>query len=295
VSTSVWTESSGTAPPRLPEGLRLGPVHLTVTNLDRSIGFYEQAIGLRRAHGEEQMVALGAGGEGLLVLHERPNAQPAAHHAGLYHFALLHPTRLELARAAQRLAATGTPIGGASDHGISEALYLSDPDGNGIELAADRPRERWGDLRDLTAIGPRPLDLDGLLTLVAGSEPQPHADRELVVGHVHLHVGDIEQGLAFYRDVIGFEVMTLAPTAAFVSAGGYHHHLAFNTWRGEGVPPAPENLVGLRRWTVILPAAAELAALRERARAADFTHEELDGGLLLRDPWNIAALFTAAR
>jgi catechol 2,3-dioxygenase len=116
----------------------------------------------------------------------------------------------------------------------------------------------------------------------------------LVVGHLHLHVGDVEQGLGFYRDVVGFEPMTLFPSAAFVSAGGYHHHLAFNTWRGEGVPPAPVGVVGLRRWTVVLDGDAALAALRERAAAAGVAVEERDEGLLLRDPWGHVALFVAA-
>ena len=277
--------------PTLPETLRLGPVHLTVTDLDRSIGFYERAIGLRLHRREEDVAAMGAGADDLLVLHQAPSARPAGRHAGLYHFALLHPSRLELARAAQRLLDTRTPIEGASDHGISEAIYLPDPDGNGIELAADRPRERWGDLRDPTVIGPRPLDLAGLLALADGEAPQRHADLRLVVGHLHLHVGDVERGLAFYRDVLGFEVMTRFPTAAFVSAGGYHHPLAFNTWRGEGVPPAPPDAVGLRRWTVLLPEEFELDQVRERVRAAGMDPEERDAGFLVRDPWGNAVAF----
>ncbi|MGH3995331.1 MAG: VOC family protein, partial [Pseudonocardiaceae bacterium] len=134
-------------------GLRLGPVHLTVTDLDRSVRFYEDAIGLRDQRRDNGSVALGAGRDDLLVVTEQPDARPPGRHAGLYHYALLHPSRLELARATKRLIATGTPISGASDHNISEAIYLPDPDGNGIELASDRPRERWGDLSDPTAIG----------------------------------------------------------------------------------------------------------------------------------------------
>ena len=150
----------------LPATLRLGAAHLTVTDLDRSVGFYQDALGLRQHRREDGVAALGAGGEDLLVLHEDPRARPAGRHAGLYHFALLFPTREELARAVQRLALTRTPISGASDHGVSEAIYLPDPDGNGLELAADRPREAWpadwGDLR------PEPLDMPGLIGLVAG-------------------------------------------------------------------------------------------------------------------------------
>jgi catechol 2,3-dioxygenase len=291
LSTSIDTKARPA--PTLPATLRLGPVHLTVTDLDRSVGFYEDAIGLQLHRREGPIAVMGAGGEDLLTLVEEPGARPAGRHAGLYHFALLHPSREELARAAQRLAATRTPISGASDHGISEAIYLPDPDENGIELAADRPRERWGDLKDPTTIGPRPLDLQGLIETAAGDQPRSQADPDLVVGHVHLHVGDVERALAFYRDVLGFEVMTHFPSAAFVSAGGYHHHLAFNTWRGEGVPPVPPDAVGLRHWTVLLEDQSEVDAVRERALAAGIDHEQRDGGLLLRDPWDNAVVFEA--
>jgi catechol 2,3-dioxygenase len=246
----------------LPATVRLGAVHLTVTDLDRSARFYEEAIGLEAHRRDGREAALGAGGRDLVVLVEEPEARPAGRHAGLYHFALLNPSRLELARAAQRLIATGTPISGASDHGVSEAIYLPDPDGNGIELAADRPRERWGD----------------------GSEVQASASGELAVGHLHLHVGDIERALGFWRDLIGFEVMTRFSSAAFISAGGYHHHLGLNTWRGEGVPPAPDGTVGLRHWTIVLEQPAQVAEVRERlARGAEV--EELPGGFLTRDPY----------
>jgi len=277
----------------LPPDLRLGPVHITVTDLERSVPFYEGSIGLRLRRRDNGTAVMGAGREDLVFLVEQPAARRSGRHAGLYHYALLHPSREELARAAQRLLVTRTPISGASDHGISEAIYLPDPDGNGIELAADRGRERWGDLSDPTTIAPEPLDMHGLLSLVEGSEPAAEADPGLVVGHVHLHVGDVERGLRFYRDVIGFGVMTHFPSAAFVSAGGYHHHLAFNTWRGEGVPPAPPDAVGLRQWTVLLdPGARE--ALRERVDAAGVEREDRDGALFLRDPWNNAVLFTTS-
>ena len=279
-------ETTAITAPVLPATLRLGAVHITVTNLDRSVGFYQDAIGLKLHSRDGDVAAMGAGAEDLLVLHEAPFARPAGRHAGLYHFALLHPSRTELARALVRLANTRTRIEGASDHGISEAIYLPDPDGNGIELAADRPKEQWpeqwGNFR------PEPLDLHALLGLVVGEEPQRHAGRGLVVGHLHLHVGDIERGLAFYRDVVGFEVQTLMPSAAFVSAGGYHHHLGFNVWRGEGVPPAPAGIVGLREWTIELPAAADVATVRERLEAAGVPVEPGERGFLVRDPWNMA-------
>ena len=279
--------------PTLPDTLRLGAVHVAITDLDRSIGFYQDAIGLRLHNREDGTAAMGAGAEDLLVLHEEPTARPAGRHAGLYHYALLHPSRVELSRAAHRLAERGTPITGASDHGISEAIYLPDPDGNGIELARDRGREHWGDLSDPRTIGPRPLDMASLMAEVdEDEETQRHADAGLVVGHVHLHVGDVEQGLAFYRDVVGFEPQTVFPTAAFVSAGGYHHHLAFNTWRGEGVPPEPDDVVGLRRWSVVLERQEEVDDVRRRAESAGLELEDLgDGAFVIRDPWRIPVRF----
>jgi len=287
------TSASTTGQATLPGSLRLGPVHLTVTDLERSIPFYESAIGLQLARRDGSEAALGAGAEDLLVLTEEPGARPAGRHAGLYHYALLFPSRLELARAAQRLIATRTPVTGASDHKISEAIYLPDPDGNGIELAADRSREHWGDLSDPTALGgPEPLDMVSLMALVDGTEPPAGAPSELRMGHVHLHVGDIEEALRFWRDLIGFEVMTRFPSAAFIAAGGYHHHLGLNTWRGEGVPPMPKGSVGMRHWTIVLDADA-VAAVRERVAAGGAPVEEHPDGFLTRDPSNNAVLIRA--
>jgi catechol 2,3-dioxygenase len=279
------------APPVLPPTLRLGSVHLTVTDLDRSVAFYEDAIGLRLHRRENSTATMGVGGEDLLVLTEEPGARRAGHHAGLYHYALLFPSREELAHAALRLAATRTSIQGVSDHGTHEAIYLPDPDGNGIELAADRPRELWPRPPEYSG-GPHPLDMDNLLAAVAGEEQRDQAGPGLTIGHVHLHVGDLERGLGFYRDVLGFEQMAFIPgAAAFVAAGGYHHHLGFNIWRGEGVPPVPEGRVGLRYWTVLLEDPDQVAAVGERVRAAGIPAEERQGGFLVPDPWGITVLF----
>jgi catechol 2,3-dioxygenase len=275
--------------------LTLGRADLTVTDLERSIGFYERSIGLRLHHRDGDTATLWAGGDAdLLVLVGEPGARTAGRHAGLYHVALLHPSRLELARAAARLAETRTPIIGASDHGISEAIYLPDPDGNEIELAADRPRDVWPDLRNPGWDGgPKPLDLNGLLDTVAGEPLQAAADPGLTVGHLHLHVGDVDRAIAFYRDVLGFEVMTRMPTAAFMAADGYHHHVAVNVWRGMGVPPAPAATVGLRHWTVVFETAQALADVLARVEAAGIATEPYAGGVLVRDPWDIAVLLTA--
>jgi catechol 2,3-dioxygenase len=272
----------------------MGAVHLTVTDLDRSVAWYERSLGLQVQRRAEGVAALGAGGEDLLVLREDPSARPAGRHAGLYHLALLSPSREALARAAQRLAVTRTPIEGASDHGISEAIYLPDPDGNGIELAADRPRAAWPDLLNPGwDAGPQPLDLHGLLDLVAGRESEEHADPGTVVGHVHLHVSDLDEAYAFYGGVLGLEIMTKLPSALFVAAGGYHHHVGLNVWRGRGIPPMPESgTVGLGHFTLVLdPSDAD--AVRDRAVAAGIEVQRRERGTLLRDPHGMHVLILA--
>jgi catechol 2,3-dioxygenase len=271
--------------PILPATLTLGPVDLTVKDLDRAVAWYQRSLGLRVHAHEGATASLGDGTVATVILHEDPLARPAGRHAGLYHYALLYPSREELARAAVRLSVTQTAIDGASDHRTHEAIYLSDADGNGIELAADRPRDRWP--IDLGyANGPAPLDFPALLATIEGEEPTPFVGEGLRMGHLHLHVGDIDRGLAFYRDTLGFEVQANLGSAAFVSAGGYHHHLGFNIWRGPGVGPAPEHTVGLRHWTIELPA-SELAAVRSRLTDT----EDLADGFLVRDPWGTAVAF----
>jgi catechol 2,3-dioxygenase len=290
-------ESTTTPKTSLGAGTRVGPVELTVTDLDRSIGFYQDALGLKQHSRQDGTAALGAGGADLVVLAENPQARPAGRHAGLYHFALLHPSRLELSRAARRLAETRTPIQGASDHGVSEAIYLPDPDGNGIEIYADRPREQWehnpdGSLVMYTAA----LDLDDLLAL-AGDDPEVprHADPGLTMGHVHLHANDLREAVRFYRDVLGFDSMAAMPSAAFLSAGGYHHHLGVNTWRGEGIPGAPGgDVVGLRRWNLVLESQDELDRVAERLEAAGAPVEGDARGVTTRDPAGISVRLSAS-
>jgi catechol 2,3-dioxygenase len=167
--------------------------------------------------------------------------------------------------------ATRTPVEGMSDHGTHEAIYLPDPDGNGLELAADRPREAWPDVRGYAA-GPQPLDAQDLYAQIG--EPSRHA-ADVRTGHLHLHVADVAAAREFYRDEVGFDVMMEMPTAVFLSHGGYHHHVAANVWRGPGVPPAPDDAVGLRHWTIVLE------------DGDDFAEEGL-----LRDPSGNAVLLT---
>jgi catechol 2,3-dioxygenase len=289
MSGSATYAPGGRPGARLSAATRLGAVHLIVTDLDRSIGFYERSIGLRVDGRDERSARLGAGGEDLVVLHEDRDAPAPGAHAGIYHLALLHPSRTELARAAARLARTRTTITGASDHGFSEAIYLSDPDGIGIELYADRLRAEWPPLDRIDRIAPQPLDLDGLLRSADTGASDDGADAALVVGHVHLHVGDIEAARRFYGEVIGFDERIVLPNAVFLAAGGYHHHLAFNLWRGSAVPPAPRGAIGLDHWTILVAGTEELAGMAERARRAGVEVEEGSGPeLSLRGPDGIA-------
>ena len=288
--TDTDTASRNDAP--LPAALRLGAVDLTVSDLDRSVAWYQRALGMRVHSHEPSHAALGDGTEITVTLHEDPAARPAGRHAGLYHYALLYPSREELARAAVRLATTRTPIQGASDHRTHEAIYLPDADGNGIELAADRPRRLWPSGLGYDR-GPAPLDFDSLLATVADEQPSPQIGEGLRMGHLHLHVGNVDEGLRFYRDVIGFELQANLGSAAFVSAGGYHHHLGFNVWKGQGVGPAPPHTVGLRHWTVELPTDADVADVRARVTAAQIPVDPVPGGFLVRDPWQTAVVITA--
>ena len=286
---TTFTVSSRPSTTPLPATLSLGAVHLTVADLDRSVDWYETHLGLRTHARRAGVAELGDGTRTVLVLVEDPQARPPGPHAGLYHYALLCPSREELARAVTRLVVNRTPVQGASDHGTHEAIYLPDPDGNGIELAADRPREEWPSPdAEFGRGGPLPLDVENLIQTVGGEEPRATVGDGLRMGHVHLHVGSIEEGVGFYSDVLGFDIWAQIPSAAFVSAGGYHHHLGFNTWRGDGVPPAPEHSVGLRHWTVELETRAEVGEVRARVDAARIPADADDDGFTVRDPWGIA-------
>jgi len=290
----MGTEFDAGPAPHLPDTLRLGAVHLTVSTLDGSIAFYTRALGLQVHDRDGHVATMGAGGEDLLVLVEEPGAALGGRHAGLFHYALLFETRRDLARAVKRLASTQTRIEAASDHGPSESIYLRDPDDNGIELYADRPRAQWPAspiAGERVAIFTTALDLAGLMREIDGEGPRAQAAGGIVVGHVHLHVGDVDRALAFYRDVLGFEVMATLGGAALVAAGGYHHHLAVNIWLGRDVKPRPAGTAGLREWTVLLASRDELAAVHARVAAAGLAVRSHAGGFLVRDPWQTAVAF----
>jgi catechol 2,3-dioxygenase len=265
----------------------IGAVHLTVADLDRALRFYQEALGFQVRQRAGDTARLGTGGpDDLLVLSERPGARPTRRTTGLYHFAVLVPSRLELARSLRQLAQTRTPLQGFSDHLVSEAIYLADPDGNGIEIYRDRPREEWPRKNGRIQMATDPLDLDGILAeLERETEPWSGLHPETTIGHIHLHVADLGTAQAFYHGVLGFDlIQRLAGSADFVSAGGYHHHIGYNTWAGVGAPPPPPDAAGLRYFVIRLPNDAELARVADRVRKAGLRLEEIEAGLLTRDP-----------
>ncbi len=275
----------------------IGAVHLTVSDLGRALNFYQPVLGFQLHKRDNGVAHLGAGGADLLVLTEQPGAQRFIRgRSGLYHFAVLVPSRLELARSLRRMAEAQVLLEGFSDHLVSEAIYLPDPDGNGIEVYRDRPRSEWRDARGNFRMGSEPLDIDGVTAeLNAHPEPAGQLDPATVIGHVHLHVADIAQAEQFYLGALGFDLMArYGPTASFVSAGGYHHHLGFNTWAGVGAPPPPPDAVGLRHFEVRLPNAEAINQTVDRARAAGLTMEERADGLLVRDPSHNALVLRQA-
>jgi catechol 2,3-dioxygenase len=232
----------------------VGAVHLTVADLARSLTYYTEAIGLDLLGLGEGEASLGSGDTELLRLVEEPGARPADGYAGLFHFALLVPERRHLAGWLQHAIRDRVQLTGASDHFVSEALYLRDPDHHGIEIYADRPRRLWEGQVD--RIGTWPLDVDDLLA--TNTEPSAALPPGTRMGHVHLRVADVEESIRFYRDVVGFDLMAqLGDQAAFLSAGGYHHRLGANTWESRGAPPAPEGTARLTQFTIVVPDAHE--------------------------------------
>jgi catechol 2,3-dioxygenase len=265
----------------------IGATALIVPDLERSLAYYQHNIGLhlhRRANGQ---AALGVGGADLLILTEQRGAKSVRrHHTGLYHFAILVPSRVELARTLRHLIATQTPISGASDHAVSEALYLTDPDGHGIEIYRDRPREEWQFPDGQLTMTVDPFDMEGVLAETAGGAPAWEGlHPATVIGHVHLHVAQIPTTEHFYCEVLGFDLMArYGHAASFVSAGGYHHHLGLNTWAGVGAPPPPADAARLDWFALRFPDAAARQAVVDRLHAAGVPLVQDEQGWRVFDP-----------
>jgi catechol 2,3-dioxygenase len=307
--TDAFRPTFGTAP-RDPEELEaragrasgeisahttLGEVHLTVAELGRSVSYYRQSVGLEVLERGAGRARLGVAGRGLLVLAEEPGARPAASHTGLYHFALLVSQRADLAHWLAHATRDQVPLVGLSDHFVSEALYLSDPDGHGIEIYWDRPREAW-EGQVAARMTTLPLDVDSLLGAIEEPVSEQYAGlpADTTMGHVHLKVAAIADTVAFYRDALGFGLMAeLGAQAAFLGAGGYHHHIGANIWESAGASPPPPGSAALRLATIVLPDSAEcdrvLRDLSEHGHAA----EETSAGPVVRDPSANALLLTS--
>jgi len=264
----------------------IGTVHLTIADLDRSVQFYERHLGFQCHRRTEKTASLGAGSAELLVLSQCESAPRMRRATGLYHFAILVPSRVELARSLRRLVEAGTLLQGFADHGVSESVYLTDPDGNGIEIYQDRLRSEWPFVAGRLQMRVDPLDVDKVLTELVGEE-----DRDTglaggtAMGHIHLHVARLADAEAFYVATLGFDlIQRYGDSALFLSAGGYHHHIGLNTWAGVGAPPPPPGAIGLRHFVVRVPDERALGRLVARITAAGIPIEDHAGGLLIRDP-----------
>jgi catechol 2,3-dioxygenase len=266
---------------------RMGLVELSVSDLDRSLAYWQEAIGLRVLSREDGTAELGADTP-LVRFVEEPGAQPADGFTGLYHVALLVPDRPSLGRFLAHVSRERIPLEGLSDHAVSEAIYLRDPDRHGIEVYADRPRQQW-EGRVFEQMTTQPLDTGSLLA-EAGDGSFAGLPDGTTVGHVHFRVRDVDEAVRFYRDTLGLGLMAqLGHAAAFLSAGGYHHHVGANSWETRGAAPAPAGTARLRHSTIVLPDGAE----RDRLVAAAGDAEGREDGFLVRDPSGNGILLSA--
>ena len=278
---------------RLPDATHLGRVRLQVSNLDRSAAYYEHVLGLRilERHGGRLLLGDQVSNDVLLELRERPGANPVRRrgHLGLFHFAILLPDRAVLGRLLRRLADLEVQVG-SSDHFVSEALYLHDPDGLGIEVYADRPRSTWVIRDGEMLVETKPLDIAGLVA-AGGTAPWAGMPAGTVMGHMHLHVGNLEQAAAFYRDALGLDATVWSyPGALFLSAGGYHHHLGLNTWAGADAPRPTDADARLLEWEMLLPDSAGVDAAARRIEAAGHAVKRSGDGARVDDPWGTTLL-----
>jgi len=285
---------------RLPAETRLGPVRLQIADLARSLDYYERVLGFRVVERGSDRAFLAAHGDDNIVieLRERRDARPVPRRGrlGLYHFAILLPDRAALGRFLAHLAELGQ-YAGMSDHFVSEALYLTDPDGLGIEVYADRPRSQWKHQDRQLTMATNPLDAPDLIA-AANGEPWTGMPAGTVVGHVHLYVSDIDQAAAFYHDGLGLDKMVWNyPGALFMSAGGYHHHLGTNTWAA-GAPRAEDDDARLLEWTVLVPSSRDAADAAGSIAAAGYPVEVSKEGesesWVATDPWGTSLRLTPA-
>lgn len=284
---------------------QLGQVSLTVNNLENQVRFYQQVLGFKLHWRDDHSAGLGVDGIDLLNLIEQPNAKRYRGATGLYHLAILVPDRRHLARAIARLFELKIP-NSPTDHILTKTTYLNDPEGNGIELYTESPEDgKWfmededyyarrtdGSLSN----GREPLDLEAFFSYLKTDEKlDSQLSSKTRIGHVHLHVHDIDQAVDFYHGILGFDVMGRSKGIgmAFVSAGGYHHHIGLNTWQGAGAPPPPADAVGLRYFSIKLPDQSELEKILARLDQAEISVKPQENGFYVRDPSQNGVLLLA--
>jgi catechol 2,3-dioxygenase len=277
-------------------GTRVGAIRLAVADLDRAVSFYENTIGLTALDSAEGVARLGPGdGPAIVELEPDPGAPPRPPGTtGLFHLAILVPSRADLAAATHRVTEAGWRFTGASDHLVSESLYLDDPEHNGIEIYRDRPREEWDYDGDQVRMATIPLNLQSVLGDLGDADPAAPMPAGTTMGHVHLNVSDLDSTEAFYAGGFGLDVTVRGyPGALFLSAGGYHHHVGANTWAGEGAPRPPLGALGLRRYELVVPGSGGVDEVERRLVATGADVHRDDGALLATDPSGNAVRVTA--
>ncbi|WP_063564489.1 VOC family protein [Paenibacillus sp. O199] len=281
---------------QIPATTHLGEVSLRISNLERSIQFYTEVVGLKLLERSEKVATMTADGKhSLLRLEQLTNAvtMPVRSTSGLYHFAILLPDRKSLGLALRNLAESGIEIG-QGDHLVSEAFYISDPDQNGIEIYADRARDTWKrDADNNYIMSSDPVDVDSLFALAA-NEPWQGLPAGTVIGHVHFHVRGLEESRRFYTGVLGFDIVGnfANMSALFVSAGGYHHHIGLNIWAGTGAPVNPDNATGIDYFTIVYDEKEQLEQAVEQLRQSNTSIEQQGKDWFTVDPQNIRIRLT---
>lgn len=279
---------------RLPEATHVGAVTLQVSDLERSTSFYRDLLGFEEISTDASGVVLGVGNTPLVVLRGGARGPLRARRLGLYHFAILLPDRGSLGRVLQHLVRNGINPG-ASDHLVSEALYLDDPDGLGIEIYSDRPRSDWAQTERQLNMATNPLDMQAVIA-ASGGAPWSGMPDGTTIGHVHLHVGNIDDARRFYHQALGFDVVVWSyPGALFLSAGGYHHHLGTNIWAGSHASPPQADEPQLMHWQLVLPTSTDVAEAAENIHAAGYNATPAEpGGSIAVDPWDTRLQLIAA-
>jgi catechol 2,3-dioxygenase len=275
--------------------LHIGAMALNVSDLDRVAGYYRDLLGLSELARSAGAVQLGVGDAMLIQLDHRPDAKPDdPREAGLYHTAFLMPTRADLGRWVKHIAGAHVPVTGASDHGVSEAIYLDDPEGNGVEVYADRPPESWNWRDELVDMPTERLDVQDLVRAAHGRPDYSEAPAGLRVGHVHLRVGDLAAAERFYLSGIGLELTRRRGGAMFMSSARYHHHVAANVWHSQGAGRRDDSRAGLAWFSIEANEDATLDMVAARLRAAGAPLTAAQTGFATTDPWGTRIRLVAA-